>query len=325
MEELVSVIVPIHNVEEYLPRCLETIAEQSYRNLEIILVDDGSTDSSGQICDEFVKNDSRAKVIHQKNQGVWTARNAGKRAAHGEYLTFPDGDDYMHIDTIRLMYEAINNNGGYDFAMVERMPTEKLDEDINASGANNLKELSQNELIDNMFSKKIVMCYWNQWGKLYRATLIESIWDGDYRYSQDWDFNFRVFLRVNRAVFIRRPLYFYVQRPTSVMKRSDFRDVLQECICRMLIKNYADLPQDKKQYEHYLLNRLYTSMLFYKNRNYGSVKQQEVFHLCREYIRTTQKAYWLCPRIPLYKKFAVILLLHCPRLTHWLMKVTKNY
>lgn len=325
VHELISVIIPVYNIEDYLPRCLETIAAQSYRNLEIILVDDGSTDRSGKICDEFAENDRRAKVIRQANQGLWAARNAGKRAAHGEYLSFLDGDDYMHIDTIKLMYEAINNNGGYDFAMVERMRTDRTDEDINASGVNNLKELSQNELIDNMFSKRFVMCYWTQWGKLYRATLIESIWCDNYRYAQDWDFNFRVFMRVNRAILIRRPLYFYVQRSTSAMKRLDYWDVYQECICRMLIKNLADLPQDKKQYKHYMLDKLYTRMLFYKNRNYGSAKQPEVFQQCREYIRTTQKAYWLCPRIPLYKKFAVFLLLHCPLLTHWLMKVTKNY
>lgn len=326
MEELISIIVPVYNVEEYLPRCIETIVAQSYRNLEIILVDDGSTDSSGQICDEFAKNETRAMVIHQENQGLWAARNTGQRAAHGKYLTFPDGDDYMHIDTIRLMYEAINSNGGYDFAMVERMSTEKLDKDINASGMNVLKELSQNELIDNMFSKnRKVMPYWNQWGKLYRAALIESIWSDNYRYAQDWDFNFRVFLRVNRAVLISRPLYFYVQRPTAVSKHSDYWDVVLECMCQMLTKNHANLPQNKKNFEHYLLDELYTRMLFFKNRNYGAANQQKVFHQCREYIKTTQKAYWFCPHIPLYKKFVVILLLYCPRLTHWLMRVTKNY
>lgn len=325
MEELISIIVPVYNIEEYLPRCIETIVAQTYHHLEIILVDDGSTDNSGRICDEFAKKDNRVIVLHQENMGLWAARNAGQRAAHGEYLTFPDGDDYMHIDTIRLMYEAINSNGGYDFAMVERNMTERLDEDINASGMIILKELSQNELIANMFSRNHVMPYWNQWGKLYRAALIDNLWSDNYRYAQDWDFNFRAFLRVNRAVLICRPLYYYVQRPTAFTKHSDYSDIVLECMCQMLTKNLANLPQGKKDYEHYLLDKLYTRMLFLKNRNYGTAKQQEVFHQCREYIRTTQKTYWFCPRILLYKKFAVILLLYCPRLTHWLMKVTKNY
>lgn len=326
MEELISVIIPVYNVEAYLPRCIETITKQTYPNLEIILVDDGSIDKSGAICDNFAKNDSRAKVIHQENQGLWAARNAGQRVAHGEYLVFPDGDDYMHTDAIRLMYEAINSNGGYDFAMVEHKLTERLDEDINACGANNLKELSQNELIDNMFSKnRKVMPYWNQWGKLYRAALIENLWSDNYRYAQDWDYNFRVFLRVNRAVLIRRPLYFYVQRSTAFTKHSDYWDVVLECMCQMLTKNFANLPHDKKDFEHYLLDKLYTKMLFFKNRNYGSANQQKVFQQCREYIKTTQKAYWFCSRIPLYKKFIVYLLLYCPGLTHRLMRLTKNY
>ncbi len=324
-QELISVIVPVYNVEAYLPRCLETIAAQTYRNLEIILVDDGSTDESGEICDAFAQKDSRAKVIHQSNQGLWAARNVGKRAAHGEYLTFPDGDDYMHIDTIKLMYEAINSNGGFDFAMVERKPTERLDENIKANDANNLKELTQNELIDNMFSKNIAMVYWSQWGKLYRAALIKDVWSDNYRYAQDWDFNFRVFLRVKRAVLIRRPMYFYVQRPTAVTKHSDYRVVVLGIKCQMFIKNHAALPKEEKHYDHYLLDNLYTRMVFYKNRYYGTDKQPEVFRQCREYIKATRKAYWTCRLIPFYKRIGVTLLLHCPRLTRWLMKKTKNY
>ena len=103
MEELISVIVPVYNIEGYLPRCLETIAAQSYQNLEIILVDDGSTDSSGQICDSFAEKDCRTIVIHQQNQGLWAARNTGQKIAKGDYLMFADGDDYMHLETLKIM------------------------------------------------------------------------------------------------------------------------------------------------------------------------------------------------------------------------------
>ena len=93
--ELVSVIVPVYNIEDYLPRCLACIEMQTYRNLEIILVDDGSTDGSGRICDEFAAKDSRVRVIHHpENIGLWAARNTGQDAATGDYLWFPDGADY---------------------------------------------------------------------------------------------------------------------------------------------------------------------------------------------------------------------------------------
>ena len=107
-KELISVIVPVYNAEAYLPRCLDCLANQSYNNLEIILVDDGSTDSSGRICDEYVARDSRAKVIHKTNQGAWAARNTGQAASKGEYMLFPDADDYFHPDYIALLYRAIN-------------------------------------------------------------------------------------------------------------------------------------------------------------------------------------------------------------------------
>ena len=124
-KELISVIVPVYNIEVYLPRCIETIARQTYRNLEIILVDDGSTDGSGAICDEYVKTDERAIVIHQENQGLWAARNTGQKVAHGQYLMYVDGDDYLHVDAIKAMYEAINQNGSYDMAMIDRKFTER--------------------------------------------------------------------------------------------------------------------------------------------------------------------------------------------------------
>lgn len=323
-KELISVIIPVYNIEDYLPRCLETISQQTYRHLEIILVDDGSTDRSGEICDAYVEKDNRACVIHQRNQGVWAARNSGKSAAHGEYLMFPDGDDYLHVDAVNLMYEAINRDVCFDIAIVERKITNRPNEDIQAEGANILTVLSQKDLIANMFSNHIIMPYWSQWDKLYRKKLIESLWSEEYQFAQDYDFNFRVFLNVNKAVFIRRPLYFYVQRPSSAMKRSDYWDILYACKCRMLFTNYFALPSCKKNYGHYLLNSLYTQMLIYKNRYYKTTKQQEVFQQCRNYFKSTYEDYWLCGKIPLHKKIVVTFLLYSPRLTSWLMKITNN-
>ena len=96
-EDLVSVIVPVYNIEEYLPRCIDSILRQTYLNIEIILVDDGSTDTGGLICDNYAQNDTRINVIHKENGGLSDARNAGIINSHGEYLMFIDGDDYVEI------------------------------------------------------------------------------------------------------------------------------------------------------------------------------------------------------------------------------------
>ena len=108
---LVSIIIPIHNVEVYLNRCLQSVSDQTYKNIEIILVDDGSTDNSGSMCDEFAQKDSRAVVIHKENGGLSSARNAGTVIARGEYITFLDSDDYLapsFVEKALNMCEARN-------------------------------------------------------------------------------------------------------------------------------------------------------------------------------------------------------------------------
>ena len=106
MEKLISVIVPVYNVEEYVEKCVLSIINQTYKNLEIILVDDGSTDNSGKICDEIAIKDNRIKVIHKKNGGLSDARNVGIDIAKGDYLGFVDSDDYIDPD----MYSILLNN-----------------------------------------------------------------------------------------------------------------------------------------------------------------------------------------------------------------------
>lgn len=321
-KELISIIVPVYNVADYLPRCLETIAAQTYHFLEIIVVDDGSTDHSGKICDEFAKTDKRAIVVHQNNVGLWAARNVGQRISRGNYLMFIDGDDYLHLDAVKTLYQAINSNKGYDIAMIDYKTTRVLDEDIQGKTEGNFQELTQAELVPKLLSREICR---NVWNKLYRRILIENIYANDYPRSQDLDFNIRVFIQANNAIFIRRKMYFWVQRATSLSNQHGYWDILYWCHCKMFYENYINLPNNKKKYGHYLLSRLYKEMVFLKNRNFGKEREEEVFSQCRKYEIATRKAYWLCWRINPLEKIGVTILLHNPRLTRWLMRVTKNY
>lgn len=111
MEELISIIVPVYNVEKYIRRCVDSIINQSYKNIEIILVDDGSIDKSGLICDEYSKKDERIKIIHKENGGLGFARNSGLEIAKGEYVTFIDGDDYVGINHIESLLSLIKEKG----------------------------------------------------------------------------------------------------------------------------------------------------------------------------------------------------------------------
>ena len=111
MKDLISVIIPVYNVEKYLKKCLDSVINQTYKNLEIILVDDGSSDKSGLICDEYTKLDKRIKVVHKKNEGLSSARNTGLDIAKGKYISFIDSDDFVSIYMYEIMYkEIIKNN-----------------------------------------------------------------------------------------------------------------------------------------------------------------------------------------------------------------------
>ena len=323
-KELISVIVPVYNVEKYLPRCLSCIESQSYSNLEIILVDDGSTDGSGQLCEDFAAKDSRAKVIHQKNQGLWAARNAGQDAASGDYLYFPDADDYFHRDILQLMYVAINQGKGYDLAIVREKQTESLTEDVSSTIELLYREVDQDGLITGLIARGDDRFFTFMWNKLYRRSLIETLRTRQYVRSEDFDFTFRVFLKTSSAILIDNDLYYWYQRPGSLTKdpRMPYLDV--SCLVRICFRNYLELPEEKHRYRSLLLQRLYRSMLFWKARAFSGGKQQADFLECRAMENATRKAYLTDGRIPILEKAGCLLFVHCPRLTRFLMRITKN-
>ncbi len=126
-KKLISIIVPVYNIEEYLPRCIESILNQTYTNLELILVNDGSTDNSGRICDEYATKDQRVFVIHKKNGGSSSARNAGIKEAKGEYLGFVDSDDYIENTMYEKMVNAVKDTG----ANIIQVARDEIDENGN--------------------------------------------------------------------------------------------------------------------------------------------------------------------------------------------------
>ena len=325
--ELISVIVPVYNGEKYLPRCLDAITAQTYTNLEIILVDDGSTDGSGRLCEEFAARDSRARVIHQPNAGLWAARNTGQGASHGAYLFFPDSDDYFHRDTIRLMYEALQRHPACDFAIVGRKITERLDEDVDSPVAPPEREVSPEEMMTGLFGaeeRKNDRFYVYMWNKLFRRAFIEDLPSRRYLRSQDFDFNIRAFLKADRAVLIDSDLYYWYQHPGSLIKAPEAWDIYYACRSDICYRNYMELPA-ARPYAHFLLGRLYKLMVFWKNRNYKKETQAAVFRACRQYERDTRRAYLRERRIPLREKMITLTLLHAPWLAHLAMKATKNY
>lgn len=213
--DLISVIVPVYQVEAYLDRCVQSIVDQTYTNLDIILVDDGSTDRCPQMCDEWAKRDGRIRVIHKENGGLSDARNAGLRVAAGMYIAFVDSDDDVDLQYIEVLYRALNDAQA-DIAECGVLLTDE--------GGQVLRERSCEEecvCLDRIEAlRRLVLekgVYQTVWNKLYRRTVIEGI-DFEVGKCHEDDFwTYQVLERIERIVVIRRTLYHYLQRASGIM------------------------------------------------------------------------------------------------------------
>lgn len=314
-EPLISVIVPVYNVETFLLRCLESITSQTYQNIEIVLVDDGSTDSSGAICDSFVKTESRSSVIHQENHGLWHARNTGQKVAKGDFIMFVDSDDYLHVDAIRVLYEALVQHPTCGLSMCKYKQTATLDEDIRKIDENKIEIWSIEQLI---YNHKGAFCT-VVWNKLYKRSLIFDIMAREYRISQDVDYNFRVFMRMKSIVMVDRELYFWVQRSGSATKTEDY--IIKRLLTETDIyhRNFVENRININPISTYCLRRLYILMLSLKTHALGTDNKKKAFLQCSEFTKDTWQSYLKCAKIPLLERWGVFALLHSPRMARWFL------
>lgn len=222
MEHLVSVIVPIYNVEQYLVRCIDSICNQSYRNLEIILVDDGSPDGCDAICDAYAKKDSRIKVMHKANGGLSDARNAGLDVATGEYILLVDSDDWIHRQMIEILLKAAVQNScelaicNFQYAYEN---CEYQDNDFDEKEILQKKQLigrkQAQEIYFNNPNKRNV--YTVAWNKLYHRRLFERIRYPKGKVHEDEYTTFKLLHEAEGICEIDVPMYYYFVREDSIM------------------------------------------------------------------------------------------------------------
>lgn len=214
--ELISVIVPVYQVEKYLRRCIESILMQSYTNLEVILVDDGSFDSSGTICDEYAEKYSFITVIHKKNEGQSEARNCGLRLAKGNYITFVDSDDYLDINMLKTLYECIKKyNTDIAGCYCYKTYKDKL-EPIN--GKINCSCMNRDKFFEKLILEDEACAVW---GKLYTKECFRNVKFEIGKYAED-ELVMLELIKDDRTVsWINECLYFYNQEGTS-LTRSNF-------------------------------------------------------------------------------------------------------
>ena len=214
MNPLISVIVPIYNVEKYLARCVDSIVNQTYKNLEIILVDDGSPDRCPQMCDDYAKKDSRIKVVHKKNGGLSDARNAGMAVATGEYISFIDSDDYVSDDFFECLLDAMNkeNSDIAECSVVKFYEDNRFDEfsdDLSVKTYDTQDAMSA-LIAENPFHQHV-------WNKLYKTELVKDIPYAVGKLNEDEFWTYRVFGRANKVARLNKTMYYYFQRSSSIM------------------------------------------------------------------------------------------------------------
>lgn len=225
---LVSVIVPVYKVEKYLEQCVTSIRNQTYTNLEIILVNDGSPDCCGEMCDQYAAADTRIKVIHQENGGLSDARNAGMKIANGSYLFFVDSDDYLRQDAVMLLVsQALDNDadlvcGSYQSFVDGSVPKKNVN-------------LKQAILLDQLSAMQhFALQDWGAWGKLYRREIHAGIEFPYGKIHEDEAIMFRLLARCQRVVCLEDELYFYRNREGSItaasysIKKMDWMDAWME-------------------------------------------------------------------------------------------------
>lgn len=321
-QELVSIIVTVYNIEDYLPHCLNSISNQTYKYLDIVLVDDGSTDTSGTICDEFALHDSRCHVVHQVNQGACAARNVGKIEAKGEFLYFMDGDDYMHNDAIQVMYKAIKSKGDeYDIAIIGHKRTDNFNEETMTAGDNSSYVLDRHEMMSKLMGGINDMELTGYcWNKLYRKSAIESLSFRQYVPMEDFDFNLRAILNIRKTIVTPRTLYYYVQRPTSLVNSPKKSWFVWSRLTDLLYQNYLEFSKIQNQeYGSMLIGKLFFIMLFYKDTAWKTDQQEKAFSFCKIIEKNTIKSF-LMSDLNISKKLYRIILLHSPRLTRLMMQ-----
>lgn len=221
---LISVIVPVYNAEKYIRKCLDSVTSQSYRNLEIIVINDGSTDSSGAVIDEYVKSESRIKAIHKDNGGVSSARNRGLEVASGDYVTFVDSDDFIENNTYNEVVEVLRK-GEKDFVMFSMRVVDEQGKTLAINGGDDSTTLDMStngEIVtEYLDTSDLSACNY-----VINRGLIESHrFDENMRRNEDALFVFEALLRATTGVRIKKVFYNYLHNKQSATKSFRKEDI----------------------------------------------------------------------------------------------------
>ena len=288
-KDKVSIIVPVYNVEKYIEKCLNSLISQSYKNIEIILIDDGSKDNSGKICDTYKRKDSRIKVVHKENAGVSEARNSGIQKATGEYLCFVDADDFVMNDYVEYMYQLIVKESS-DIAICTKM------------FSNFNEKQTSDEVIESLDGENSVIRILNYrmpigvYSRIFKKDLIK---DNKIRFLKDiymgegFNFNVACFQRAKKVITSNYKVYYY-RRNNATSATSNFS--IKKCensLYAMKIMNDNLLIRTDRVINpwKYAIWRTYSDAFDYMCLGNGKKDNLEKFKEYKNYIKNNYKTY----------------------------------
>lgn len=282
--ELVSIVVPIYNVEQYLEKCVESICRQTYENLEIILVNDGSPDQCGQMCEEYAKKDNRIKVIHKKNGGLSDARNSGVKLATGKYLLFVDSDDYIAKDLVEKTVTVAEKNNCdmvlYDYYYVE---PDNVEIRSTIVPANKVISLEQEHTLLLAATSACAKLFNREFYVKANCPFPQGI------YFEDLATTSIFFMRAKRVFYLKEPLYYYINRENSIMTGKNFEKSSHDKL--VALEHILSAYKKEGKYEEY---RQELEYLVFANEYFEPSKvlalageDGEYLEKCRKYMYET--------------------------------------
>ncbi len=324
-KEVISIVVPIYKVEKYIKKCIDSIIKQTYKNLEIILVDDGSPDECGKICDEYAQKDKRIKVIHKENGGLSDARNMGIDISTGKYICFVDSDDYIDDKYIELLYDAIRENNVEiaQCGIKKITEDEVLIEDIGYK-ENNLKNGKQ-------MLKDLYITNWENiivWNKMYLAKLFDDIRFPKGKIHEDEYTTYKILYKANKIAILKDCLYNYRQNIESItgkkfnIKRLDGLEALNKRL------DFFKNNKERELYELTLKNYLVMLRKYYINVKKNIKSSHDIQKKLKKEYKEKTKTFFIVHNCSILEKLKVKFFIVAPNI-YWIKftieQWTNNY
>lgn len=281
--EKVSVIIPVYNVESFLRQCIDSVVNQTYKCLEIILIDDGSTDSSGEICDKYAVTDERITVIHKENGGLSSARNAGLNIATGEYITYIDSDDYVSNDYVETLYKnLINNNadisiGNFQYVYEGKVNQEKREDIVSNLSVWNVEETLRYMLLQQKITTSV-------WRVLSKRIYWENVWFPVGKICEDIGTSYKIYSQAQKIVYTEQVIYFYLVRLGSIQNVGFSKKKMDELEMAIECKEYLDkkYPSLQEATTNRLISSCFHILFFMQEFKETSDEKQKLIALIKQ-------------------------------------------